>query len=430
MGLRDDLDRYRKVGEENRQDLEDFIKHADLSQGQGDIRVPIKIISLPEFKYSKLDEGGIGSGEGDEEVGDPVEEDGDGEGDEAGDGSEEHDYYEMDPEEFAQELDDQLGLDLEPKGKKVKEETEGDLTEMAQTGPDSTLVVEELFKKGIKRKVATYFDEEYLKEVLKVSGYGPEKTFNWARKKSMPVSKSWIKNESDEIPLEQKTKYESIDDIDKTLKTTPPREAFNSVPLRSEDKRHRYPEIKEKKEKNAVIVNIRDVSGSMGKDKRELVERTFTPMDWYLQGKYDNAEFIYIVHDTEAWEVEHENFFGIKSGGGTLISSAYELTQQIFEEKYPWDEWNRFVFAAGDGENTSKDTEQNVIPLLEEIKANRHGYIEVSASRRRQKTHGEELVKHFSGNTGEVRVAEVTNKNEVIEAIATVLSKPGDSNEE
>jgi len=41
----------------------------------------------------------------------------------------------MDPEEFARELDEELGLDLEPKGKRVVEEMEGDYTDTARAGP-------------------------------------------------------------------------------------------------------------------------------------------------------------------------------------------------------------------------------------------------------------------------------------------------------
>jgi len=73
----------------------------------------------------------------------------------------------------------------------------------------------------------------------------------------------------------------------------------------------------------------------MRQKKRELVERTFTPLDWYLQGKYDNAEFVYIAHDADAWEVDREEFFGIRSGGGTRISSAYEVAMERLEEEYP-----------------------------------------------------------------------------------------------
>jgi hypothetical protein len=161
----------------------------------------------------------------------------------------------------------------------------------------------------------------------------------------------------------------------------------------------------------------------MREKKRELVERTFTPLDWYLTGKYDNAEFVYIAHDAEAWEVEREEFFGIRSGGGTRISSAYDLAAAILEERYPWSEWNRYVFAAGDSENSSNDTEERVIPKMEEIPANLHAYVETQPSGNAiNATHAEEVENHF-GPDSNVAVAYVTSPEDVVDAIYTILSR-------
>ena len=190
---------------------------------------------------------------------------------------------------------------------------------------------------------------------------------------------------------------------------------------RREDERYRYPEIVEEREKNVVVVNIRDVSGSMRQKKRELVERTFTPLDWYLQGKYDNAEFVYIAHDADAWEVERDEFFGIRSGGGTRISSAYDLAAELLEE-YPWNEWNRYVFAAGDSENSSNDTEEHVIPLMEQVPANLHAYVETQPSGNAiNATHAEEVERSFRGDN-DVAVAYVSSPDDVVDAIYEILS--------
>jgi uncharacterized sporulation protein YeaH/YhbH (DUF444 family) len=200
------------------------------------------------------------------------------------------------------------------------------------------------------------------------------------------------------------------------------RDGIEQIPFRREDERYRYPEIIEEREKNVVVVNIRDVSGSMRQKKRELVERTFTPLDWYLTGKYDNAEFVYIAHDADAWEVDREEFFGIRSGGGTRISSAYELAAQKLEEEYPWSEWNRYVFAAGDSENSSNDTEERVIPLMEQIPANLHAYVETQPSGNAiNATHAEEVERNFR-DAENVAVAYVTSPEDVIDAIYEILS--------
>jgi len=431
MGLKDDLERYREVGEQRRQDLSEFIQYGDLGQSRPEeVRIPIKIIDLPSFEYDQRDMGGVGQGDGDTpDVGDPVGQPQPGDGDEEGDPGEEggeHEYYEMDPEEFARELDEELGLDLEPKGKKVVEEVEGDFTDITRTGPSSTLDFDRLFKEGLKRKLAMDFDEEFIREALKVEGWGPDRVFTWARDQHIPVSRAWLEEAYADIPDDERTAWESIERMEANVERTSTaervrREGVEEIPFRREDERYRYPEIVEEYERNVVVVNIRDVSGSMRQKKRELVERTFTPLDWYLQGKYDNAEFVYIAHDAEAWEVEREEFFGIRSGGGTRISSAYDLAAELLEE-YPFSEWNRYVFAAGDSENSSNDTEENVVPMMEEIDANLHAYVETQPSGNAiNATHAEEVEKHFGGSD-DVAVAYVSSPEDVVGAIDTILS--------
>ncbi len=433
MGLRDDLDRFRDVGEDRRQDLAEFIQYGDLGESRADeVRIPIKIVDLPEFVYDQRDMGGVGQGQdGTPDVGDPVGQpqpqpgDGDEDGDPGEEGGE-HEYYEMDPEEFAQELDEELGLDLEPKGKKVIEEVEGDFTDITRSGPSSTLDFERLFKEGLKRKLAMDFDRNFVREALKVDGMGPASVFEWARGEQFPVSRAWLDEEYDALSAEEKTTWESLAEMEANVERENTaqrirREGVDQIPFRREDERYRYPEIEQEREKNVVVVNIRDVSGSMRQKKRELVERTFTPLDWYLQGKYDHAEFVYIAHDAEAWEVEREDFFGIRSGGGTRISSAYQLAVERLEEAYPWDEWNRYVFAAGDSENSSNDTEENVVPLMESIPANLHAYVETQPSGNAiNATHAEEVERHFR-DADNVAVAYVTSPEDVVGAIETIL---------
>ena len=422
MGLRDDLDRFKKIGEEERQDLQDYIQHGNLSTGE--IKIPIKMVELPEFVYDQYSQGGVGKGEGD--VGDPVEQPGEqGEGEEEGEPGEEegdHGQYEMDPEEFAEELDDRLGLDLEPKGKKIKEITEGALVEKVRTGPDATVDFEELFKKGLKRELALHFDEDYVREVLKVRGMAVQSTFEWARENNIPVSKGWIEQEYNNLSADERTTYDSVDEIDRDYQRVPASDDLNSISLRREDKRHKHPEITKEYEKNAVVVFIRDVSGSMRKHKRELVERVFTPLDWYLTGKYDEAKFHYIVHDSKADEVDKNKFFGMKSGGGTWISTAYELTQEILDSNYPWADWNRYVFAAGDGENFPDDSKDNVVPLMEEIDANLHAYLEVKSD---QYAYHGEIVEEELGEKENVAVTYVENNDDVMDSIEEILSTEG-----
>ncbi len=417
-----DVRRFKKIGEEHRMDLKEFIKKGKLGKN---INVPIKIIELPEFVYDKRQMGGIG--QGDAEQGDPVD---DGEKSEKpgepGDESEEHGYYNMDPEEFSKELDDELGLNFEEKGQKVMEVTEGDFNDTRRAGPNSTLDVEHFFKQALKRHAAMYVDIEYIKELLRVKGYGTEKVWKWTTENNIKISKSKINDLSKNI--DNPTKYESIDDIDKKLRKVPPKSSYKNMQFRSEDERYRSPEVIKKPHNNAVVINIRDVSGSMRETKRELVERIMTPLDWYLQGKYDNVEFVYIAHDSKAWKVNREEFFGIKSGGGTKISSSYELLQEEILDDYPWESWNRFIFAAGDGENVKSDTRHKLVPLMKQINATRQAYIQVEPNKNSRLRHaivGDELERAFKDDD-EYRVTRVNDKDDILDSIAEILDTTGD----
>ena len=436
MGLPEDRERFRAVGEARREDLTEFIKHGDLGgSGPGQVRIPIKIVDLPAFEYDKREMGGIGQGEdGQPQPGQPVDPqpDDSAEASEPGEEGGDHEYYEMDPEEFAKELDEELGLDLEPKGKRVVEEVEGDFTDTARAGPKGSLDVDEFFKRGLKRHLATDFDENYVREGLFVADAGVDAVFSWAREASIPVSRAWIADAAREIEADRGEPIAAVarwDDFE-TLEAEVEREAtgqrirrkgLDTIPFRREDERFRHPEVIEEHERNVVVVNVRDASGSMQETKRELVERVFTPMDWYLTGKYDAAEFRYIVHDAEAWEVDREEFFGIQSGGGTRISSAYDRVKEVLEE-YPYSEWNRYVFAAGDSENAGADTQQNVIPMMRSIDANLHAYVETQpGGAGKNARHADEVEAAFS-DTDNVAVARVTGADDVTDAIYEILS--------
>jgi len=442
MGLREDLERFREIGEQRRPDLAEFIREGDLSGSSRDaVRIPVKLVDLPSFEYDQRDMGGVGQGrDGTPQPGQPVDvpgDPGDADGDEDGEEGEpgedggEHGYYEMDPEEFARELDEELGLDLEPKGKRVVEEMEGDFTELTRAGPNSTLDFEQLFKRGLKRKLATDFDEEYVREACRVAGADARAVFEFCREENVLVSLAWIREaiadlDEEGVDLEKYADFDDFaarverDSVDERIR----REGLQQVPFRREDERYRQPEVIEKKQKNVVVVNIRDVSGSMRETKRELVERTFTPLDWYLTGKYDEAEFRYVAHDADAWEVERGEFFGIRSGGGTRISSAYDLAAEILEE-YPFSEWNRYVFAAGDSENSSDDTVENVVPLMRDIPANLHAYVETQPGGNTiNATHAEEVERELADRDNVV-VARVGGPEDVTDAIRTILSTEG-----
>ena len=80
------------------------------------------------------------------------------------------------------------------------------------------------------------------------------------------------------------------------------------------------------------------------------------------------------------------------------------------------------MFAAGDSENSSNDTTENVIPMMEEIDANLHAYVETQPGGNTiNATHAEE-VERALGETGNVAVARVGDNKDVTDAIYEILS--------
>src|ERR671930_649022 len=109
-----------------------------------------------------------------------------------------------------------------------------------------------------------------------------------------------------------------------------------------------------------------DVSGSMSDNKKQLVRLTAFWIDTWLQVHYKNLTTRYIVHDAQAHEVDADTFYHVRENGGTRISSAYELCQQIIRRDYDPAEWNLYAFHFSDGENLGGEDDQRCLDLLDE----------------------------------------------------------------
>jgi len=111
-----------------------------------------------------------------------------------------------------------------------------------------------------------------------------------------------------------------------------------------------------------------DVSGSMGREQKEIVRIKAFWIDTWLRSQYTNLEVVYIVHDAVAKIVDQHTFFHLRESGGTKISSAYELCLKQIAERYRPEDWNIYPFHYSDGDNWSaRDTELCVTMLRDEI---------------------------------------------------------------
>lgn len=106
----------------------------------------------------------------------------------------------------------------------------------------------------------------------------------------------------------------------------------------------------------AVMFCLMDVSGSMTQDVKDLAKRFYLLLYLFLQKNYEHIELVFIRHHTSAKEVTEEEFFYSRETGGTIVSSALKLMNEIVKERYLGSEWNIYGAQASDGDNWDDDS--------------------------------------------------------------------------
>jgi hypothetical protein len=336
-----DLERFKRIVRgEIRKNLRELIESdAIIGQRGGDVvKVPIKSIRIPQFRYDPREAGGLGAGEG--QLGEPVKiDDRPGESPLAGQGPGAHfPEVEIELRELAEILGEELELPrIQPKGEQRLIRGEDDYTDVSVQGPESLLMKRRSFKQGLLRQM--------------------------------------LMGRTD-----RRAPRESIEPLIVT-------------PIR-EDKRFLYGEPRESPEANCLMVFLRDASGSMSGEKTEIIRQENWWIDLWLRTNYENVDRVYIIHDYEAHEVNETEFYALSTGGGTRISAAYELCDRVIDRRYPPDRWNIYAFHFSDGENWIGDTENACVPLLRDRllnKVNLFAYGQVALGRRSPGMHSIKL---------------------------------------
>jgi hypothetical protein len=107
----------------------------------------------------------------------------------------------------------------------------------------------------------------------------------------------------------------------------------------------------------AVMFCVMDVSGSMTQTIKDIAKRFFLLLYLFLQRAYKKIDVVFIRHHTQATEVDEEEFFYSRETGGTIVSSAIDLTAKVIRERYPAADWNIYVAQASDGDNWDGDSD-------------------------------------------------------------------------
>lgn len=192
-------------------------------------------------------------------------------------------------------------------------------------------------------------------------------------------------------------------------------------PFREDDLRFYRVKQKPKRESNAVMVFIMDVSGSMDSTKKYLARSFFFVLSRFLRRKYDNLAFEFISHTTVAKRVNEYEFFHKAESGGTYISSGINLALDLIKEKYPKDMWNIYPVYASDGDNWTEDNEKAMKAVKDLCKtSNMFGYAELLPS-----TYSTTMYYRFKKEINEKNFVPVIvkEKKDLWEALKLMLSK-------
>lgn len=375
-----------------RKALKKFIKSGQIVRNRGKngkISISIPKIDIPHIVYG---ENGEGAGRGQGKEGDVIGKDpkGQGKGNGAGQGESEGITINLDLEDVLRFMQDELELpNLKKKPNEIYDEVKIKYNKISLIGPESLRHNRRTLKQTLRRQAA-------------------EGTIGVTR--VVPGCK-------DPVRILQ--------------------------PI-NEDKRYRqYSEIK-MPSSNALVVFARDGSGSMDDAKCEIVSDMAWWIDVWIRRFYDRVDRLYVWHDSEAIEVDEQKFYKYRYGGGTTCSSALKFITKQFENRYPPDKWNIYVFYFTDGDNWGEDNNIFINTLSEEFAphiVNFTGITQILASSYNDsvKYHVDEAIKTGKLDKDCVRTVQVggsntawsvnslseENRNEqIIEAIQQLLGNP------
>lgn len=129
-------------------------------------------------------------------------------------------------------------------------------------------------------------------------------------------------------------------------------------------------------ESQAMVFFLRDYSGSMdGKPTELVVSQHVLIYSWLLYQYEKQVETRFILHDTEAKEVDDfYTYYNSKVAGGTQVFSAYKLVNEIVSTENLARDYNIYIFHGTDGDDWDTEGEQALVELKQMLTyANRVG---------------------------------------------------------
>jgi uncharacterized sporulation protein YeaH/YhbH (DUF444 family) len=156
------------------------------------------------------------------------------------------------------------------------------------------------------------------------------------------------------------------------------------IPIQ-EDKSFRSTKPIPRPQNNAMLAFMRDISGSVSDEEREIISYFCFFAEGLLKRQYDEIECVYIAHHVQAEEMkDQDHFLKADSYGGTKSSSAHQLLIKIVEDRFSPEDWNIYPVYFSDGMNWEADNDDTIRLIQDKILAfsNQYSYGEVQPARR------------------------------------------------
>jgi uncharacterized sporulation protein YeaH/YhbH (DUF444 family) len=148
-------------------------------------------------------------------------------------------------------------------------------------------------------------------------------------------------------PAERRRLSELLEEAERKFRAIPFFDTF--------DVRYKNTEFIPKPRTRAVMFCVMDVSYSMTEERKQMAKSFYMLLNLFLKRKYEHVDVRFVSHHTEAKEVLEEEFFHSTVTGGTVVSTAFDVTLDIIKSDYNLAEWNIYVAQASDGDNASDD---------------------------------------------------------------------------
>jgi uncharacterized sporulation protein YeaH/YhbH (DUF444 family) len=184
--------------------------------------------------------------------------------------------------------------------------------------------------------------------------------------------------------------------------------------------------------KQATMILLMDVSGSMGEFEKGLAKKFFLLLYLFLNKCYKHVEVVFISHTQEAAEVtEHEFFYGTQTGG-TIVSSGLQMAKDIIDTRINLNETNVYISQASDGDNWGEDSEEELVhSLMEDLlsKVQYFAYIQTEHPSRLEwkTTHGVEdtmtVYKELESTHKNLKAKHVCYENEVYPVLRSLFEE-------